>query len=184
MSIEHNLIHSLMILSFLSGFRDEIFSFKKEDSVKLHLFTNKNQNASFDLRNTSFLLNKICNTSVNPMYKFIVHGFAERWNMDWRWDWVGSMIKELNQSKDASRLCIIAVDWAELSKGGIVVANYWKAIQNMYTVAEIMVNYLNVSRIDEKNMHCIGFSLGAHMCSIFYKTYFSKLKIKPERITG
>ena len=86
------------------------------------------------------------------------------------------MIKELNQSKDASRLCIIAVDWAELSKGGIVVANYWKAIQNMYTVAEIMVNYLNVSRIDEKNMHCIGFSLGAHMCSIFYKTYFAARK--------
>ena len=70
-----------------------------------------------------------------------------------------------------------------MSKGGLV-ANYWRAIENMQIAADIMVDYLKVNRINETNMHCIGFSLGAHMCSIFYKTYFNKIKVKPERITG
>jgi hypothetical protein len=178
------MISFIIFLTLSYGFHGEILNFNKDDSVRFHVFTNRNQSVSFDLKNTTLTLNKICNSSSKPMYKFLVHGFAERWNMNWRWDWVGSMIKELNNSIDAPHLCIIAVDWAELSKGGIVVANYWKAIQNMNIVAEIMVNYLNKSRINETKMHCIGFSLGAHMCSIFYKTYYAKLKVKPERITG
>ena len=154
-----------------------------DESVRLHVFTNKKQNVTFDMKNTSYSLNKICDPTIRPMYKFIVHGFAERWDMDWRWDWVGTMIKEMSESPDASKLCIIAVDWAELSRGGLV-ANYWKAIENMQVAADIMVKYFRVNRINEKNMHCIGFSLGAHMCAIFYKTYFAQLKVKPERITG
>ena len=154
----------------------------KTDSVRFHVFTNKNQNVSFDLKNTSFPLNKYCNSNTS-MHKFIVHGFAERWKMEWRWDWVGVMIKEMNESSDAAKLCVIAVDWGELARGGLV-ANYWKAIENMKVAADIMVSYLRVNRVNETNMHCIGFSLGAHMCSIFYKHYFDKLKVKPERITG
>jgi len=158
------LVNLLIFLTLSYGSQGEILNFNKDsDSVRFHVFTNRNQSVSFDLKNTTLTLNKICNASSKPMYKFLVHGFAERWNMNWRWDWVGSMIKELNNSIDAPHLCIIAVDWAELSKGGIVIANYWKAIQNMNIVADIMVNYLNKSRINEKKMHCIGFSLGAHM---------------------
>ena len=173
---------NLIIICFLFYFTQRLYG-AETSSVRFHVFTKNNENVSFDLKNIRYSLNKTCSPT-KLLHKFIVHGFAERWNMNWRWNWVESLIKELNNSLEAPNLCLIAVDWEELAKGGLLIANYWKAIDNMKIAAEIMVNYLKENRINEKNMHCIGFSLGAHMCSIFYKTYYEKIKIKPERITG
>jgi pancreatic triacylglycerol lipase len=54
----------------------------------------------------------------------------------------------------------------------------------MKIAADLMTEFFRYNKVNEKNMHCIGFSLGAHMCAIFYQTYTDKFKIKPERITG
>jgi hypothetical protein len=94
------------------------------------------------------------------------------------------MKNEMLKTNEADSLCIIAVDWAELAKGGIFVPNYWKAMSNMRIAGEIISTYMKSNSMNEKNVHCIGFSLGAHMCSILYKTYFSKYGVKLGRITG
>lgn len=54
----------------------------------------------------------------------------------------------------------------------------------MQIAGDLMTEYFRKNPIDEKNMHCIGFSLGAHACGVFFQIYFNKLKIKPGRITG
>lgn len=140
---------------------------------------------SIDLKaNSSQLISSICDPVKKPLYKFITHGFAETWRMEYRWNWVEDMKNAMLNSTDSAKLCIIAVDWEDLARGGKVIMNYWKAIDNMKIAADIMTNYLLKNKINEKNFHCIGFSLGAHMCSVFYKTYFTKSKLKPARITG
>jgi hypothetical protein len=94
------------------------------------------------------------------------------------------MKNEMLQSEEGPRLCIVIMDWEELARGGRVIANYWQAIKNMNRAAELVSAYFHSSRVDESHIHCIGFSLGAHMCSILYKTYFARFGVKPGRITG
>lgn len=157
---------------------------KNENTVRFHVFTT-NKNTSIDLiQNSDTSISSTCTPGSRDNYKLIVHGFAETWNMTFRWDWVKVLIDEMLISEDSKSLCIIAVDWAELAKGGKLIMNYWKAIDNMKITAEIMSTYMHKMAMNEKKFHCIGFSLGAHMCSIFYKTYFDMFKKKPWRITG
>ena len=54
----------------------------------------------------------------------------------------------------------------------------------MQILGDLITDFFAVNRINEKNMHCIGFSLGAHACGVFYQVYFNKIHVKPERITG
>ncbi|RNA24596.1 pancreatic triacylglycerol lipase [Brachionus plicatilis] len=154
-----------------------------ENTVRFHIF-NPIKNSIDLVKEKNFNIAKICDPKTRFRYKFIVHGFAETWNMTFRWDWVKDMIEEMLISEESKTLCIIAVDWAELARGGTLIMNYWKAIDNMKIASVIMSNYLKKMDLNEKNFHCIGFSLGAHMCSIFYKTYFDMFKIRPGRITG
>jgi hypothetical protein len=77
-------------------------------SVRFHIFTSQNGNKTIDLKNKSDSIDSICDKK--SKYKFIVHGFAETWTMDFRWNWVSSMIKEMLKSDEASKLCIIAVE--------------------------------------------------------------------------
>ncbi|CAF1027663.1 unnamed protein product [Brachionus calyciflorus] len=159
-------------------------SSKYEHSVRYHIFT-LDKNQTIDLvHNIDVNISGICNPKTRSDYKLITHGFAETWNMTFRWNWVQEMIEEMLKSNQAKSLCIIAVDWAELAKGAKLTMNYWKAIENMKVTAEIMSIYSDKMKMNEKKFHCIGFSLGAHMCSIFYKTYFEMYKRKPFRITG
>ncbi len=73
----------------------------------------------------------------------------------------------------------------ELANGGSeIFPNYWKAISNMQVLGDLLTEFFRVNRIDEEQMHCIGFSLGAHACGVFYQVYLDKLLIKPGRITG
>lgn len=163
----------------------QLYSISCNDSVKLHVFTAKNINRTFTLESNAMPKDHLA--SVCPeqsLYKFIVHGFAETWDMNFRWNWVDVMIKEMLKTPEASRLCIIVLDWEKLAKGGSIIPNYWKAINNMKIAANLMTDFFSSNQINENKMHCIGFSLGAHMCSIFYKSYFNKLRVKPNRITG
>ena len=108
--------------------KDQNNSYINEEnlSVRFHIFTFDNRNKTIDLKNTTDSLYSICDTK--NLFKFIVHGFAETWKMEYRWDWVSSMIKEMLKSDEAPKLCVIAVDWKELARGGLI-ANYWKAIR-------------------------------------------------------
>jgi hypothetical protein len=54
----------------------------------------------------------------------------------------------------------------------------------MKIAGELIATVLNNSNIDIKKTHCIGFSLGVHMCSMMLKIYYDKYKIKVGRLTG
>ena len=171
-----------------------------ENVVRFHVYTYKNGRQSFQLHkdkvyllesptssktldNTGpFTLASMCDVKTSK-FKLLVHGFAETWNMTYRWNWVSDLKNEMLKTSEAASLCVIAVDWKELARGGLI-ANYFKAIKNMQIAADIMSSYLREMRVNEKNVHCVGFSLGAHMCAILGKTYFAKYDVKLERATG
>lgn len=80
---------------------------------------------------------------------------------------------------------MIAVDWKELANGAKLIPNYWSAISNMNIASNQIVDYLVRHKIpQQKHMHCVGFSLGAHMCGMLYKTYTKRTQEKLDRITG
>lgn len=160
-------------------------------TVRLHVYTSHAYH-KIDVRTDppEQFLSTVC--AKKPLLKLIVHGFSERWNMSVRWNWVepmkNEMLKKTDLNPEAHSVCVIVVDWEELAKGGDLVANYWRAISNMRVAAEFMTSYFHRAGLDSdhkaKNMHCIGFSLGCHMCSILYKVYKEKYGVKPGRITG
>ena len=176
------------ILSVINSLPFKLTEKEKEIvSVRLHVLTAENQNRSFEIKYNQFEKNQfsnVCSEKSKPLLKFIVHGFSETWNMTYRWNWVNDMAAEMFKSSESSKLCVIAVDWKELAKGGDLISNYWKAISNMQIAADLLTEFFKYNKINEKNMHCIGFSLGAHMCGVFFQVYFDKFKIKPARITG
>lgn len=136
---------------------------KKESVVRLHIITSERVNTSFELKYDYFKANefsKACPGDSKPLLKFIMHGFAETWHMSFRWNWIDSMLEELFKTPEASKLCVIVVDWKELANGGKLISNYWKAISNMKIAGDLMTEFFRVNPIEEKNMHCIGFSLG------------------------
>jgi len=148
---------------------------QKHHSVSLHVFHSDGFNRSIDVKysneamweaseSKSQSLSDLCG-SRKPLLKFIIHGFAEEWNMSVRWDWVKDMREAMFNSLEGSRICFIAVDWRDLAKGDSAVANYWRAIDNMPICAELLTSGQLLSGIDPNRMHCIGFSLGAHMVS-------------------
>lgn len=99
-----------------------------------------------------------------------------------RWNWVDKMVSEMLMSTDRSYLCVVVVDWKELANGGSAIfSNYWKAISNMKIAGDLVTEFLRVNYVDAEKIHCIGFSLGAHACSIFAKIYIHKFRVKPGR---
>lgn len=158
-----------------------------QSAVRLHVFTSEDQHKTFEIKYNHKVgrFSQICPRFRKPLTKFIMHGFAEKWNMSNRWDWVADMTYELLKTPEASKLCIVVVDWKELANGGSeILSNYWRAISNMQIMGDLVTEFFRGNKIDEANMHCIGFSLGAHACGVFNKIYFNKLKVKPGRITG
>jgi len=82
--------------------------------VRLHVFTSHGVNKSFEITYNSLhtgQFEKICPGKAKPFLKFIMHGFAERWNMEYRWDWVKDMTAEMLKTREADQLCIVAIDW-------------------------------------------------------------------------
>lgn len=139
----------------------QLCSINCNDSVRLHIFTTKNNNRTFTLESNvmpNSQLSLVCPD--RPLYKFIVHGFAETWDMNYRWNWVDDMIREMFKTPESSRLCVIVLDWEKLARGGSIIPNYWKAISNMKVAAGLMTKFFSRNHVDENNMHCIGFSLG------------------------
>lgn len=158
--------------------------YPESETVRFQIYTSKGEYRMIDVKSNDDRLETTCSSKSRNKYKLIVHGFAETWNMSFRWNWVSDMKREMLESRVKDEICFIAVDWEGLARGGKYVANYWKAIDNMKIAADLMADYLKANRIDEKLLHCVGFSLGAHMCSMFGKSYYSKFGTKIGRITG
>ena len=64
-------------------------------------------------------MEEVCSKKDKPLIKFIIHGFAETWNMTMRWNWVKELVQEMMASKEADKLCVIVVDWKVTCLGRI-----------------------------------------------------------------
>jgi hypothetical protein len=85
--------------------------------------------------------------------KLIAHGYAERWNMDFRWDWVQDMKNEILSNKTKTNYCVIAIDWER----GAREANFITAVANADISGQHLAEFIQNNRIDPKRLHCIGF---------------------------
>ena len=85
--------------------------------------------------------------------KIIAHGYAERWNMDWRWDWVADLKNEILNRTTNENYCVVAVDWER----GAREVNFITAVANSDIAGEHLATFLQNNNIDPKRLHCIGF---------------------------
>ena len=85
--------------------------------------------------------------------KLIAHGYAERWNMDWRWDWVAELKNEILSNRTKENYCVIAVDWEK----GAREANFITAVANADIAGYHLADFVQNNQLDPKRLHCIGF---------------------------
>ena len=89
----------------------------------------------------------------NCSVKLIAHGYAERWNMDWRWDWVAEMKTAIFRNKTKEKICVIAIDWEK----GAREINFITAVANADISGQHLAEFIQNNHIDPKRLHCIGF---------------------------
>lgn len=85
--------------------------------------------------------------------KLIAHGYAERWNMDWRWDWVADLKNEILSNQTKAKYCVIAIDWER----GAREVNFITAVANADIAGLHLAEFIQNNRIDTSRLHCIGF---------------------------
>ena len=67
---------------------------------------------------------------------------------------------------------MILIDW----EAGAVAPNYLKAVDNAKNVGRQVGQFIQSANIDPMNVHCIGHSLGAHVCPINFLIFLLSLK--------
>ncbi|GIY63323.1 pancreatic lipase-related protein 2 [Caerostris darwini] len=109
--------------------------------------------------------------------KFITHGFGGRNNLTWIWEMKNALLKMHDVN-------IIVIDW---SLGARVPYYVAAAVNSELVGAQAAVLYYFIKDklgIMEKDLHLIGFSLGAHVVGFIGKRMQELRGTKPGRITG
>ncbi|CAF0852606.1 unnamed protein product [Didymodactylos carnosus] len=143
-----------------------------------HIYTKANLNTALTLEWSDTTWNNYKQLRTCKI-KLIAHGYAERWNMDFRWDWVKG-IKDEVLKYEKEDYCVVAIDWER----GAREINYITAIGNADTAGRHLATFINDNKIDIEKIHCIGFSLGAHTCAFASNHYTLITGKKFARITG
>ncbi|CAL1272120.1 unnamed protein product, partial [Larinioides sclopetarius] len=121
----------------------------------------------------------IINSNIDPKLplKIITHGFGGKNNLTWLWDMKNAFIKMENVN-------VILIDWSL----GARVPYYVAAAVNSELVgaqgANLYYTIKDKLGIMEKDLHVIGFSLGAHVAGFFGKRMQQIRGTRPGRITG
>ncbi|CAF0758384.1 unnamed protein product [Brachionus calyciflorus] len=105
--------------------------------------------------------------SHNKETKFLVHGFGDNGK-------VTRLLKAKDQYLIGFDYNVIVVDWEK----GAAAPNYFAASSNVVITGQKIADFIRDSNIDVSKVHCIGHSLGAHVCGFAGKS--RKLK----RISG
>jgi len=98
---------------------------------------------------------------------FIIHGFNGAGNNDW-------VLKIKDNILATESVNVFAVNWSVGASG----LDYFAAAANAKTCGTAIGNFISRTGITATNVHCIGHSLGAHVCG------FSGKVTKLGRITG
>jgi len=123
--------------------------------AEFRLYTQKNK-SSYDL----LIKDKSIPSNFNKRHKtvFMAHGFIS--SADEK-GWMPGMKDKVLNHNDYN---VVLVDWTNGANVGVFNIDYPKASQNTRVVGDQLgqlVKYLGVSQSD---VHCIGHSLGAHLC--------------------
>ena len=145
------LIASVICLQAISCWPD-FYLLTKENSKPRKINPINIQSSEFDQARKTVLL---------------VHGYNDNGKK-------GSLQKIKDEMLRNNDVNFISVDW----KKGAALPNYNKAVSNTRVTARGIANFLNSSKIDQTQVHCIGHSLGAHVCG------FAGKIVKFKRITG
>lgn len=124
-----------------------------EYDTYFHIFTKENLDKAISVHWSDDTQWSKSKSLRNCSIKLIAHGYAERWNMDWRWDWVAEMKNEILNNKKKENLCVIAVDWEK----GAREINFITAVANADISGQHLAEFIQNNRIDPKRLHCIGF---------------------------
>jgi hypothetical protein len=124
-----------------------------EYDTYLHIFTRQNTDKPISLSWTDRTKWSEDKSLQSCSIKLIAHGYAERWNMDWRWDWVEEMKNEMLSNKTKENLCVIAIDWEK----GAREVNFIKAVTGADIAGQHLAEFIQNNHIDPKRLHCIGF---------------------------
>jgi len=103
---------------------------------------------------------------------FIVHGFD---SYSQKPEFVDTK-NELLENIDGQ---ILLVDWSQAADTGL---NYVLAQSRVKPVGRLIAKFIKFMKIKPSNVHCIGHSLGAHLCGHFGKAVAKEAKLK--RITA
>lgn len=121
----------------------------------------------------------ILNSNLDPKLplKFITHGFGGHGNLTWLWNLKSALL----ESHDVN---VIAVDW---SVGARLPYYIQGAVNTELVGAEMALMFYFIKDklgILEKDLHCIGFSLGAQVMGFVGKRMIKMRGTKPGRMTG
>ncbi len=126
---------------------------KTEYDTYLHIFSRENLDEPISVSWTDKTKWSKTKSLQSCSIKLIAHGYAERWNMDWRWDWVKDLKNEILSNTTKENFCVIAIDWER----GAREANFITAVANADISGQHLAEFIQNNRIDPKRLHCIGF---------------------------
>merc|ERR1712130_514084 len=112
----------------------------------------------------------------------LIHGFYSRPSV-WA-DGLAQLILAKDNTK--KQLGVLVIDWEESSRWKNVFepwSDYSKAVKNTRCLAEIAAALLQ-HLSSRPSLHCIGHSLGAHVCGFMSNKLLEKRGRRMERITG
>merc|ERR1712130_257720 len=112
----------------------------------------------------------------------LIHGFYSRPSV-WA-DGLAQLILAKDNTK--KQLGVLVIDWEESSRWKNVFepwSDYSKAVKNTRCLAEIAADLLE-HLSSRPSLHCIGHSLGAHVCGFMSNKLLEKRGRRMERITG
>lgn len=124
-----------------------------EYDTYFHIFSKENLDQPISIIWTDKTQWSKSKSLANCAIKLIAHGYAERWSMGWRWDWVGEMKNEILNNKNKENYCVIAIDWER----GAREINFITAVANADISGQHLAEFIQNNHIDPKRLHCIGF---------------------------
>jgi len=111
----------------------------------------------------------------------LIHGFYSRPAV-----WADGLAQLIIAKDDIEGIGVIVVDWEESSRWRNVFepwADYKQAVKNTRCLAELSANLLQQFN-SRPSLHCVGHSLGAHVCGFLSNKLQENGGKRMERITG